>query len=197
MAENAENQKNEDVVSLPEDLTNLLDRISTAIEDQDGGEVRILLDKWPSERPLHGLDHHDQSILIAARESCLAQASDVGDIVDVKSMITAWRPGVWGSVPSKEYIYPALMAGAIQGHADVVSLLLQQDVELRPDVATIAMNSKPDIDLVPVFQAFLDHSALKINAPCDSGEPILKCVAVLLCFILIFVCPFTLTLVVI
>jgi hypothetical protein len=111
--------------------------------------------------------------LAAAGALCLELAGKHGDLDIVKSVLQMWRSEAWGSDPTAESLLPALVAASINGHVPIVTYLLDHGAEILSAVPGLATNAALNVDLIPVFQAYVDHG-WDINSRSHKGSPILK-----------------------
>lgn len=92
-------------------------------------------------------------------------ASAAGDLPKVKALVESWSTASTGSTPSrdasrpepdkplKEALQAALTEAAENGHAEVVSFLLERGA----NITSAALRGGRDSRSTSVFQAFLDH----------------------------------------
>lgn len=162
--------------------TNKLDDLAREIRfvlDEDENnieEIQRLLLLWPEVSPDH-LDKSTSNVLATGAGRCLEGACSNGDLQIVSSLIRLGRlvaSGVDDSMSPivSDKLKPALIAAAISGHVLIVNYLLENGAKVTPLVPLLSTNAPLDIDLVPIFEAYVDHG-WDINLQ-SNGTPILQ-----------------------
>ncbi|KAI9766488.1 MAG: hypothetical protein M1839_004892 [Geoglossum umbratile] len=161
-----------------EDLDGIINALRDAIDegDYDIAQIYSIICRWPSQVPPGCLDRYRTANLVGAGDLCLQDSCARGDLDRVKSLLSTWQSGVWGAHPTPKELVPALVAAAESGHALVVSYLLDRGAEVLPTVPALTTNAAANVDLVPVFQAYIDHG-WDINSKSHKGEPMLNYIA--------------------
>ncbi|RDW73394.1 hypothetical protein BP6252_07301 [Coleophoma cylindrospora] len=154
------------------DLGRLIDAIKAALSQRTYEEVEALLHQLPSKLQSDRLDEYQKAHLAGAVEKCLERASGENDLSRVQVLLQLWRLETLGSLPSAGQLLSPLVAAAVHGHAAVVQYLLYHGAEVFPTVPGLTLNAAVDIDLRPVFQAFVKHG-WDINTRAHTNDPIL------------------------